>query len=232
MQDRGELFIQLYNELDHWLKKIAKRRGSVPFWKRIREAAKYEPALNRYLDDLLEFHELRNAIIHHRSYPAELLAMPTEETVERMQVILEKLLRPQLVGNAFKSDVHVFGPATLLTEVLKYMRHNGYSQVVSRLDGKLKLTTSSGITRWLAAQAEAGCIDIEEVTLGDILPHDRSGAFELIAAHETVETALATFQKSLHASKPRLFALIITKNGEPQEAPLGIITPRDLLVED
>ena len=114
MADRGELFIQLYNELDHWLKKLSERRGSVPFWKRIREAAKREPALNRYLDDLLEFHELRNAIIHHRSYPAELLAMPTQETVDRMQMILDKLLRPQLVGNAFKSDVHVFGPATML----------------------------------------------------------------------------------------------------------------------
>ena len=232
MEDRGAEFIRLYNELDHWLKKLSSQRGSVPFWKRIRIAAKQEPALNRYLDDLLEFHELRNAIIHHRTYPDELLATPTEETITRQREIVDRLLRPQRVGNAFKREIHVFGPATLLHEVLKYMRHHGFSQVVSRVDGRLRLTTSSGITRWLATQAETGVLDLDGVTLADVLPHDRDGAFELINAHATVDEALLKFQESLHARKPRLFALIITKNGLATEEPIGIITPRDLLVEE
>ena len=232
MSDRGQEFIRLYNELDHWLKKLTSSRGSVPFWKRIRLAAKQEPALNRYLDDLLEFHELRNAIIHHRSYPQELLATPTAGTVARMEEILGKLLSPQHVIPVFQRDMHVFGPATQLVEVLKYMRHHGYSQVVSRVDGRLKLTTSSGITRWLAAQAEAGECHLAGVTLADILPHDRDGSFMLIRAGATVEEALSIFQQSLHVRRPRLFALVITKNADPGEEPLGIITPRDLLVEE
>ena len=58
---RAEEFIRLYNELDHFLKSQSDDKPSVPFWKRLKDAARRNPTLKRSLDDLLEFHQLRNA---------------------------------------------------------------------------------------------------------------------------------------------------------------------------
>ena len=232
MPDRGEEFLRLYNEIDHLLKQLTDMRPSAPFWKRLRTAAKREAGLKRYLDDLLEFHELRNAIIHHRAYPDELIATPSEGAVARMREIVDWLTAPPRVIPAFASEVHVFGPATPLSEVLQFIYSRGFSQVVSRSGGRLRLTTSSGITRWLAAMVNAGEVPFETATLADVLPFDTEDAMQLLGREASVDEALAIFQASLERKRPRLFAIIITETGQAHEDPLGIITPRDLLVEE
>lgn len=232
MDDLGSEFLTLYNELDHLLQKITGERGGVPFWKRLRIAAKKDPVIKRHLDDLLEFHELRNAIIHHRSYPKELIAIPTAEVVAEFRQVVQRLSAPPRVIPAFASEVHVFSPSTPLREVLQYMYSRGYSQVVSRAEGRLRLTTSSGITRWLAAGVNAGEVPFESATLGDVLPFDREEALQLIGKDASIDEALGVFQQSLERKRPRLFAIVITETGDAGENPLGIITPRDLLVEE
>lgn len=232
MSELGDEFLRLYNEVDHHLKKLADVRPSMPFWKRLRIAAKHEHGLKRYLDDLLEYHELRNAIIHHRAYPDELIATPSEATVARLRAIVEWLNAPPLVIPTFASEVRVFDPDTALKEVLQYLYGRGFSQVLSRSMGRLRLTTSSGITRWLAAGVNAGEVAFERATLKDVLPFDTEDAMQLLARSATVDEALAVFQASLSSKRQRLFAIIITEHGDASEEPLGIITPRDLLVEE
>lgn len=232
MDDLGAEFLTLYNELDHLLQKITDERGGVPFWKRLRIAAKREPVVRRHLDDLLEYHELRNAIIHHRTYPKELIATPTAETVAEFRRVVEHLSAPPKVIPAFASEVHVFSPKTPLKEVLQYMFSRGYSQVVSRVEGRLRLTTSSGLTRWLAAMVNADDVPYQSATMADVLPFDREEALQLIARDASIDQALAIFQSSLERKRPRLFAIVITETGDAAEEPLGIITPRDLLVEE
>ena len=65
-----------------------------------------------------------------------------------------------------------------------------------------------------------------------MLPFDRVEAMQLIARDASIDEALAVFQRSLERKRPRLFAVVITEHGDPAEEPLGIITPRDLLVEE
>lgn len=232
MPDLGAEFLRLYNEIDHLLKQLTDLRPSTPFWKRLRSAAKREHGLKRYVDDLLEFHELRNAIIHHRAYPDELVATPSEKTVARLREIVDWLNAPPRVIPAYASKVRVFSPSTPLSEVLQFIYSRGFSQVVSRFEGRLRLTTSSGITRWLAAMINAGEVPFETATLNDVLPFDTEDAMQLIARDASVDEALAIFQASLERKRPRLFAIIITETGQAHEEPLGIITPRDLLVEE
>jgi len=149
-----------------------------------------------------------------------------------MREIVEWLTAPPLVIPTFASEVRVFQPVTPLREVLQYMYSRGFSQVVSRSESRLRLTTSSGITRWLAAGVNAGEVPFETAALSDVLPFDTEDAMQLIAKSAKVDDALAVFQASLASKRQRLFAIIITEHGDSGEDPLGIITPRDLLVED
>jgi len=232
MGQAAQDFLRYYNEIDYKLKQLTGERGSVPFWKRLRIAAKKEPCLKRYYDDILECHELRNAIIHHKSYPEEVIAEPAEHIVELMREIYTRLFEPPRVIPAFESDVHVFSPHTPLKEVLQYMYSRGYSQVLSRASGLLKLTTSSGITRWLAAMVNAGEVPFETTTLSAVHEFDRPDAMKLLSRGASVDEALAIFQATLSQKRPRLFAIVITETGQGHEEPLGIITPRDLLGEE
>ena len=108
--------------------------------------------------------------------------------------------------------------------MLQYIYSRGYSQVVSRLKGRLRLTTSSGITRWLAAGVNAGEVPFESATLGDVLPFDREETMQLLSRDASIDEALAIFQQSLERKRPRLFAIVITESGDAAENPLGIIS--------
>ena len=228
---RGEEFIRHYNELDHQLKKLSGDRSGAPFWKRARMAARRHPTIRRVLDDLLEYHELRNAIVHHRDYPKRLIASPAPAVVEALARIVAELSSPKLVMPTFASDVRCFAPGTLLVDVLRHIHERSYTQVVARVEGALALLTTADIAQWLAAQAGEHPVDLAGVTLANVLPFCRPSAMELIGRDGTVEEARQRFEQSL-SEKRRLFAIIITEHGAPTEDPLGIITPADLLEGD
>ena len=218
----------MYNELDHQLKKLSGDKGNAPFWKRARTASKRHPVIRRALDDLLEFHELRNAIVHHRDYPSTLIASPAPEVLSALERIVTELTAPKQVIPTFASNIHIFAAPVPLLEVLRFIHGHGYSQVVARIDGELKLITTTAIAKWVAAQAAEGPVDFSTGALKDVLPYCREHDTELIASDAPVVEARQRFELAL-VQQRRLFALIITEHGAPTEDPLGIITPADLL---
>lgn len=230
--DRGIEFIRLYNELDHSVKKIVNEKGSVPFWKRLRMAAKKHPNIRRNLDELLEIHELRNAIVHHRSYPAEIIAIPTASIVKKLAGVVAELNTPRLVMPAFKRKIHVFSPTSPLHESLAYMNRHGFRQIVLKSAGELSLVTSNGIANWLLGQAEGTALVLSEATLSDVLPFENAGSVEFLSQGSTVDQARQIFDEAQRSRPRHLFAVLVTKNGSRSEDPLGLITPRDLLATE
>lgn len=226
---RGSEFIRLYNELDHAVKKIVNEKGSVPFWKRLRMAAKVHPHIRRNLDELLEIHELRNAIVHHRSYPATIIAIPTAEIVDKLAEVVAELSSPELLMPAFKRQIHVFSSTSPLHESLAYMKRQGFRQIVLKAEGQLALITSKGIANWLLGQADGKAVVLSDATLGDLLPFEETGSVEFLAQDSTIDTARQIFDIAQRSRPRHLFAVLVTKTGLPTEDPLGIITPRDLL---
>jgi hypothetical protein len=65
-----------------------------------------------------------------------------------------------------------------------------------------------------------------------VLAYEKPEALALIPAAATVEDAVDLFQRTVARRHVRLFAVLITEHGQPEESPLGIITPADLLDED
>jgi hypothetical protein len=142
--------------------------------------------------------------------------------------------------------LRVFAPEEPLSAALHYMHQRGFTQVVARQRGELRLVTAAGITRWLAAHLDdppitdgdgssvpaASRIDLTGATIADVLELEKPDALALLRADATLEEAVDAFQHAVAGRHGRLFALLITEHARPSEAPLGIITPADLLDEE
>lgn len=86
MATNGDRFEAAYNRIDALLrKKVGQRSGF--FSSIVIEAAKKDAAVRAYKDDLLEYGDLRNAIVHDRGKAPVLLADPREEVVTRIEEI-------------------------------------------------------------------------------------------------------------------------------------------------
>ena len=53
-----------------------------------------------------------------------------------------------------------------------------------------------------------------------------------LAQDASLDTARGIFEEANVRKPRRLYAILITEHGTPQEEPLGIITPRELLGND
>lgn len=78
-------------------------------------------------------------------------------------------------------------------------------------------------------QTEDPIIDVSDATVGQALRCEAPGGFRIMRRRDTVYDAREAFTRALERKQPRIFALIVTENGNTSEKPLGIVTPWDLL---
>lgn len=224
----GDEFIRLYNEIDHWMREqTGDSRGS--FFKRVDYAARKVRAVRQYAEELKEYAELRNAIIHYRDYPEQVIATPHDDVLARFRMIIERLMRPERLMPRFKRDVHTFATNTPLANLLNYTAKHGYSQVPVVDEGKLRMLTNDGIASWLADQVSEQCLDLNTATVADVMQHEPRHSFDLLARGATVDEAREKFEKAHDRNMPRLYAILITETGQDTEELLGIVTPYDLM---
>jgi len=226
---RAGEFVQLFNQLaDHLRNTLGVDRG-VSYPQMINLASRRDPTVRRNSIRLREYGDLRNAIIHHTSYPEEVIAEPTEETMKRFRAIVEGITAPKLLLPEFRKQVKCFSPDDRLLDVLAYMRDNDFAQVVVRDGGMVTLLTPRGLSRWLEKQVGGETVSIKDVKVREALAAEGQDSCILMAGNRTVDEAQQAFVDSLIRKKKRLYAIVITETGKVEEEPLGIVTPGDLL---
>ncbi len=228
--DRAQQFIQLYNQLSRYLRQHADADSNLPFYQLIRAVSTTHSTVKRYLSDLREYGDLRNAIVHNETYPQQVIAEPTEETITRFTRIVENITAPKRVIPTFQSNVRIFPAQGPLTEALGYMKNNEFSQVIVQTQNGLSLLSIEGIALWFAEQQQPQ-MNVARVTISDALAHEHPDNALFLARNATVDDARAAFSETLERTHPRLLAILLTQNGKRTEQPLGIITPWDLLQE-
>lgn len=240
-QARGHEFVRLFNEIDHYIKRLVGSNGGESFFRRLQWAVRDNPALKRWQEDLMEYAELRNALVHDRHFPNRMIAVPVERTLAEFRRLVERIVRPRRVLPQFGCELRVFAPDEQLSTALDYMHRKGYTQIVAREGGELRLITAAAVTRWLAAHMAApppdggngaSCIDLTGASVADVLALEKPETLGLIGRDATIEEAVDSFQRAISRRRGRLYALLITENGKSDESPLGIITPVDLLEEE
>jgi hypothetical protein len=165
MASNGDRFEAAYNKIDALLRKKVGQR-SASFSSIVIDAAKKDAAVRAYKDDLLEYGDLRNAIVHDRGKAPVLLADPREEFVMRIEEIWDRLSRPRTLRSLARPvPLRIFDTSEPLPEALSYMRANDFSQIVALLSCMHVILSAEGIAHWLEAKSKEDIIALSEVEL-------------------------------------------------------------------
>jgi len=224
---KADQFVELYNQLSAHLAELT-GDDRAPFYALIERSRTISRVVRREEVTLKKYGDLRNLIVHGPNYPRELLAEPTDETVAEFEQIVQRIIAPTRL-DAFAQHLRLFRSQDLLESALHHMNDHDFSQVIVRDGQRLSLLTAEGITKWLQAQAKRNNVNLANVTVEDALHYDLPNNFQLMRRNDTVDAAEAVFATAIEQGHPRLFAIIVTQNGRLNEAPLGIVTPWDLL---
>jgi hypothetical protein len=128
---RADRFIELHNQLSAHLIEITGERHSPPFYRLVDQAANRSDTVRREAARLREYGDLRNVIVHNRSYPEEIIAEPTEETLARFSDIVRRIIAPKRL-DSYRKQIKVFSTEDKLVTALRHMHDNDFSQIVVR----------------------------------------------------------------------------------------------------
>jgi len=236
-RERGERFLAAYHSVEQLMRRMSGNDSRESFRHLVDEMSKENAVVRRYRDDLIEFSELRNAIVHERVSPDYLIAVPLRETVERIEEIARLLSDPPLVYPRFQREVVVFSPQDPLEKVFQTIYRKGFTQFPVYEDGVyMGLLTDRGIARWVAGLMSGGIGKdlvgeiLASALVGEVLVSEKNPYIaKFVGKRFTVFEVEDLFRESSRRERSRIAAVLITENGNPDEELLGIITPTDLL---
>ncbi|HXF50606.1 MAG TPA: hypothetical protein VNM43_02855 [Dehalococcoidia bacterium] len=224
--DRAARFLELFTSLEAHLRKLTRTGRGVPFYRLVDRAAEIHTAVKRHADRLKRYADLRNAIVHHAGFPRDIIAEPTEKTLDIFETVVNDILSPPRLIPMFQKEIHCFSPRQPLAQALNYMRDHDFSQVVVRKRRRLALLTAEGVATWLERQADKDIVSLARATVGQALACDDERRMRIMSGNHTLYDAQDAFSRAL---EPRLFAILITTTGKPHEDPLGIVTAWDII---
>lgn len=225
---RSAAFIRLFNDLDDYLRGIAGADRSRPFNWVVDRAAEVDRAVLAHRDQIKAYAQLRNAVVHYRNYPPEVVAEPSSEALREFRAVAQEVEAPKPLLS-IASEVVAFPSTSLIAPALAYMRTNDFSQIAVSLEGVLRLLTTEGIARWLEHRAGQGNVNLRAVSLADVLEHETCSNVIFADCTRTIYDGAAFFSVGLPGAGGRIYAVVITDTGSARESPLGIVTPWDLI---
>lgn len=229
----SERFIMAYNRIDKQLQKRAGLDHYVGFSQLVRRVARNDSMFAQFADDLLEYAELRNAIVHELVEPEQIIAEPHIHVVEHIEQIAAIVERPPLVIPQFQREVYTVCSEDSILDVMAFVREHGYTQFpVYNPEGHfMGLLTDRCIARWLTFELEEVMHKvIDKIAVADVMVYDKTHGnnVSFLPQNATVFDAYSEFEDHTVSEYPRLEAILITAHGRRDEKLIGIITPWDL----
>ncbi|WP_042224410.1 CBS domain-containing protein [Oceanobacillus manasiensis] len=229
MYKNSEKFLATFNRVEKEIKALMIYRKDIGFSRSVRILSNSNTVVRRYSEDLLEYAELRNAIVHNKVDMTHAIAEPHDSVVERIELIEKAFSEPLKVMPAFSRAVYTFKENDPLDKLLAVIREKGISKFPIYKESVFKgLLTQKGITRWLAENLNASHSVMKETKLQEVLTFQTIDNYQFISQDTTQNDALEYFRGNIGEGS-RLEALLITKSGASEEKLIGIITPWDIV---
>lgn len=178
---------------------------------------------------ILDLYALRNVVAHadRDKYIAEI----KEFAFDELSKILKLLDNPPTVGIVFKTSVYSTTPFESTETVIRKMKECIYTHVPIYENDKYYGTFSeSTLLLWLVDNIKDGKAEFNKNSIRDIKKNylfNKSDKVDFISESKSIFEVQAMFEKAIGGGN-RLGALIITKSGDKDDKPIGIITAWDL----
>ncbi len=226
--ENSDRFLDAFGTIERLLRTTTDEDRRTPFYRLVDHAARVNPVARRYQNDLKEFADLRNAIVHERT-DEHVIAEPNDRAVREIMHILTLMQDPPRVIPLFQQEVFYMTVDDPVAVAAYAMVERDFSQVpVYEGERFAGLLTTDDIARWLGRCVCDNQPYVVETPLADVLACTADHENVVFFGREgTLFEALDAFQEAEKSGK-RLEAVLITASGSPAEALLGIITVLDM----
>lgn len=222
-------FIDAYNDIDYALKVRYSINRSMGFSDLIRKAVVLNYIIRKNEDNLIDYGRLRNAIVHNSNEDI-VIAEPHMSVVEDIERIAKLLTTPpKALDTVARRDVLTVSADTSMYDIITLMATSKYSNLPV-YDGENLIGIANGqkildsLGQFLLAGGKSDNF-LNHVKIEDMLSVvENSNYYTIAPASITVEEALNEFH-----NKPKLLAILITKDGNVNQKTLGIVTGSDVV---
>lgn len=219
--DNASKFLEAFVSIEQSMRDILKPSRNMKFYQLVNLCSKNNPIIRSKQMDLMEYADLRNAIVHQRGNQQEIIAQPVDSVVNDIMAIAQALKKDEQIGMHLHKKVVVCHPNDLILDTYYLMQKLGTSKLpIYDEDKFIGLITYKEIANWAINQPSLQYISeiIEECADDRVIFMDRK---------RDISKIILEFENSL---KKGIYVLvvIITETGMKDQKPLGIFTVYDL----
>ncbi|MDO6450335.1 CBS domain-containing protein [Oceanobacillus profundus] len=224
----SDRFLTAFNRIEKGLKALLIKK-EMGFSRAVKVLGKSNALIKQFQDDLLEFAELRNAIVHNKTDLMYTIAEPHDSVVERIEAIEIELLKPRKVDPLFIRKVVCFQETEPLSNVLEVVNKQGITKFPVYSGNVFQgLITHKGIKKWFSKGIENRLTSLLDARLVEVLECEKRDNFRFISKETSVYEAKEIFKEQIGKGN-RLEALLITKEGSSSGGLVGIVTNWDIM---
>lgn len=224
----SDIFLSTFNELEKYFKSEFFRGHWKSFKQMLKEGSRFNPIIKQFKEELFEFADLRNAIVHNRSNDYKIIAEPHKFVIDRFVDIKNQIINPVKM-DAFFKKVHTCKLTDKISLPLELI-HNQLISQIPVLDNNrvVEVLNASTIAYWVANQKK---VSIESELVSQVIEYKEfKQNFKIIPAETTVFHAAEIFKNSYknHPKNRYYDTLLITQNGKENEKLKGVIVLSDI----
>lgn len=222
-------FLDAFSLIESVFKSWNDTKSNVSFSNYVHRYSKRNDIIRQYRDNLLEYSQLRNAIVHDRAGNNSVIAEPHEIVVKEIEHIAKMLTKPPLIKDIELRELVVCQISDNFSDVLKKMSEHGFSQMPV-LDGVMVVNVldSSMALHYIYSHVNDNSqIDLKNVKISDVVEMDRTDHFKLVYEDEPIHDVISLFQVQQEKGKA-LRSIVVLNNESRRKGPVAIITVKDL----
>lgn len=145
----AQTFLTLFNKIEQFLDQLNDSTEHYGFRRLVDNLSKHNDLVANYKLELVDYLELRNAIVHKST--GKPIAEPHPEVIEEMQQIYDALSNPPRAISIAAKPVYSCTTKTPLLEVIREMNTNFYTSIPIYHDEQfVGVFSDNSLTRWLA----------------------------------------------------------------------------------
>ena len=221
MKDNATRFIEAYSIIESHLKDIVNSDTYLKFFQLVNEVSKTNEIIASNKKELIEYSQLRNAIIHQRGSYDEIIAQPVDSVVNNIEYIANALRRDKKIKYLIKdSFVYCMQDDKILDAYMKMDKLNTSKLPVYNDNKFLGFVTIKDICKWAVNGSKVQYVKdiIRTVQEKDIIFRSQD---------ILVSQIISLFENDLKHGN-RLFGIIILENDDINSKPLAIYTAYDM----
>lgn len=230
METNAHRFLTAFAAIESRLAQEQTRRETPGDWATFSELLHDSDTLLRHQkENLRQFAKLRNSISHESYLRGQPIADPRDDTVNKIEEILQLLIKPPLLIEALKNRGRpkVFTVEDPLSEFLELITVAAFSQAPVQTGKGYALVTTNAVARWFADHLVHKTTASPDTPLGEILNYAEPGdSLKTVKPTTTAVQAINIFAGETEPqAEPPTALLVLGKMGQ---APQTLCSRSDL----